>query len=278
MYSRRNDTTESVVSQESTILDLMAIYYTKYYRDELGLPDWQKRVAARASEEQCSERVIGKLELWSNEKYTTGKKILIVGSGTGAEFIAFSQRGCDVLAIEPNHNAVEIAHLKAKSHEFNPERIIQGYAESLPFVAEQFDLVWCFTVLEHVNNVYACIDEMVRVAKPGGKIFIVTPDYRQWYEPHYKMFMPMWAPKWLLRCWLYLRGRPTFFLNSLQFISSRMVREHLRKQPVTAMQVIHPWTVEWQGLIPLRMACVKFMASRLGIQRDQYWIVIKNEL
>jgi ubiquinone/menaquinone biosynthesis C-methylase UbiE len=49
-------------------------------------------------------------------------------------------------------------------------------AEKLPFADASFDLVTCQTVLIHMPDPGAAVDEMVRVARPGGLILAAEPN------------------------------------------------------------------------------------------------------
>ena len=49
-------------------------------------------------------------------------------------------------------------------------------AEKLPFADASFDLVTCQTVLIHTPDPGAALDEMVRVARPGGLILAAEPN------------------------------------------------------------------------------------------------------
>jgi SAM-dependent methyltransferase len=51
--------------------------------------------------------------------------------------------------------------------------------EHLPFADGAFDLVFSHEVLEHVVDDRVCAEEMVRVARPGGRIVIFVPN--RWY-------------------------------------------------------------------------------------------------
>ncbi len=46
-----------------------------------------------------------------------------------------------------------------------------------PFAAAEFDEIVCRHVVEHVPDVMALVTELYRIAKPGGRIKIVTPHY-----------------------------------------------------------------------------------------------------
>ncbi len=46
-----------------------------------------------------------------------------------------------------------------------------------PFADDEFDEIVSFHVIEHVPDVMAFVTELHRIAKPGGRIKIVTPHY-----------------------------------------------------------------------------------------------------
>ena len=52
---------------------------------------------------------------------------------------------------------------------------ILGDIERLPFGDATVDGIICTSVLEHVANSMACIQEIVRVVKPGGHIYVTVP-------------------------------------------------------------------------------------------------------
>ena len=193
-------------SRASRRLRLTA-YYTKYYRDVLGLPDWEGRAAARLSEEDNVRSFLREAEFWMNERFERGRRVLVAGGGTGAEFMVFARRGCDVDAVEPNPEAVAIAQEKARVEGIDPNRFRRGVAESLPFPDGHFDFVCCHSVLEHVQDVRRSVEEMIRVTKPFGRVLIATVDYRQCWENHYKLPLPMFLPRWMVKLLLRRKGR-----------------------------------------------------------------------
>lgn len=46
-----------------------------------------------------------------------------------------------------------------------------------PFSNDEFDLIVASHVIEHVPDVMAFVTELYRIAKPGGRIRVVTPHY-----------------------------------------------------------------------------------------------------
>jgi ubiquinone/menaquinone biosynthesis C-methylase UbiE len=83
---------------------------------------------------------------------------------------------------------------------------VQGFGERLPFPDETFDWIICHTVIEHVDNVDACIAEMVRVLRPGGYIHLEAPNYVWPWEPHLGIVVPPLCPKPLMRLLARMQG------------------------------------------------------------------------
>jgi len=55
----------------------------------------------------------------------------------------------------------------------------------LPFGANTFDAALCTQVLEHVNEPYLVLQEIQRVLKPGGRLFLTAPQsWHQHQKPH----------------------------------------------------------------------------------------------
>lgn len=54
----------------------------------------------------------------------------------------------------------------------HPNNSVQADALALPFRDAWFDLVQCQAVLEHVTDPQLAVDEMVRVLRPGGFLYI----------------------------------------------------------------------------------------------------------
>ncbi|WP_174406765.1 methyltransferase domain-containing protein [Desulfovibrio subterraneus] len=201
----------------------LSAYYHDYYCNVLGLPDWQKRVQIRLQEENSfGERVVLKFEQITGVELTD-KKVLVVGSGTGAEIGSLLRRTAQVYGVEPGGEGVALCRYRVSVAGGAPEQVQLGVAEALPWEDGFFDVVLCSTVLEHVQCVERAISEMVRVCRKGGRVFMALPDYRYPYEDHYKMLMPTFLPKVALKAYLKLRRRPVDFLDTLNFLTATQV-------------------------------------------------------
>lgn len=258
---------------------LLNDYYTNLYKNQLGLKDYQWRVQNRVNEDKVGF-------YYSADKYINlfsklvnldlkNKKVLVIGAGTGAEMIQFHRLKAKVIGIDPNGKALEIIKLKLKNEKLSEKIAIKAAAENLPFKNKEFDLVYCWQVLEHVQDLKKSLKEIIRVCKRNGYVFIGTPDYRQIVEPHYKMYLPMFLPKFLVKWLIKLRGRKTDFFDSLQWVTADKIKTILKQMPVTMMQIINAYSKkdkQSKGLTKL----MHWIEDNLGIEQDQYWIIKRH--
>jgi len=198
--------------------ELLERYYVRYYRDTLGLPDWQTKVAGRQREEEIeAARIQTVADIVGRP--LRGMRVLNVGCGTGGFNVAIERAGAESCGVDANPDAVGICSLRQALG--GGGRYAVAAAESLPFRDGSFDLVYCLSTLEHVTDVEATVREMVRVACPGGSIMLYAPNAWALYENHYKIFWPPRCPRPLARLYLRMRGRPTGFVDTLNYLSPR---------------------------------------------------------
>ena len=117
---------------------------------------------------------------------TTGKNkgnILDVGCGTGAFLNTMKEAGWDATGIEPDQSAREKALDLYGLHLDNSEKFYE-----LP--AQAFDAITMWHVLEHVHDLHEYIDQLKKIVKPTGKLFIAVPNYTAYDAKVYKEF---WA-------------------------------------------------------------------------------------
>lgn len=195
-------------------------YYKDYYKDSLGIPNWQILAERQLYEEKEELNRIKYLEnLLGSFK---NKKVLDIGCGTGGFLKAAEMKGARAVGIEPDEKAIEICRLKKCL-------VYKSYAEKLPFKDNQFDIIYCLTVLEHVQSVEKSILEMKRVLKTNGKIYIKCPNYLSFYEGHYKIFWMPFFPKKLAKLYLKIRKRPSEFIESINYVSPNLFKKIFKK-------------------------------------------------
>lgn len=97
------------------------------------------------------------------------KECLDVGTRDGAALDHLRNRGASkVQGVELIDKVVEYAVSKGRS-------VIVGDMQQLPYLDNTWDVVTSIHSLEHVPDPHKALDEMVRVCRNGGRIFIVVP-------------------------------------------------------------------------------------------------------
>jgi 2-polyprenyl-3-methyl-5-hydroxy-6-metoxy-1,4-benzoquinol methylase len=134
--------------------------------------------------------VLGLLRSYVPDFDPLGARVLDVGCGDGGVVIAFAEAGSLASGIEPNERSLRRAQVRAEEHGVSVD-FRTGYAETLPYPGDTFDLVILDNVLEHVEDREKTVREIRRVLRPGGLFYVVTPKpfafASLWSDPHYQM-------------------------------------------------------------------------------------------
>lgn len=102
-----------------------------------------------------------------------GATMLDIGGGPGYFRSAFQAAGARYLALDS-----DVGELTGLG-EVAPGTVI-GSGMQLPFRDDSLDVCYSSNVLEHVRHPWTMADEMVRVTRPGGTVFI---SYTVWFGP-----------------------------------------------------------------------------------------------
>jgi ubiquinone/menaquinone biosynthesis C-methylase UbiE len=98
-------------------------------------------------------------------------KWVVLGCGPKPRMLRYlRQRGRDVVGVEPVPDFVREARTFLQA----PDRVVEGAAESIPLAEGSVRLVYCNSVLEHVDSPSASLREMYRVLEPGGIAVVIT--------------------------------------------------------------------------------------------------------
>jgi SAM-dependent methyltransferase len=115
-------------------------------------------------------------------------KALDVGCGTGALATRLAEAGYEVSGVDPSAGMLEV--LRARSGAIEA---VKAAGTSLPFADDSFDLVLCVAVMHHIaepGDVSQTLAEMVRVAKPAGRILVWDHNPRNPYWEHLMARVP----------------------------------------------------------------------------------------
>lgn len=100
-----------------------------------------------------------------------GCRWLDVGAGSGTLAEALTGAGASVVAMDLSDRRVSGA---------TPTPFLVGRGERLPFRDASFHGVASSNVLEHVEDTWGLIDELLRVCRPGGFVYL---SWTNWYSP-----------------------------------------------------------------------------------------------
>jgi SAM-dependent methyltransferase len=176
------------------------------------------------------------------EKYLIGNRILDAGCGGGAYVELLSQRNFQVTGVENNDDFLQFI-----MRERSLGKYVKADITKLPFPDKSFDSVYCFDVLEHVND-HLAISELTRVA--SKRLIITVPQEDQWMHKFNLTFLH-YQDKTHLRN--YTRESIQGILNSHQYNNIKIFEE----LPIPIENLMQEFNRElldnykYQGLIDL---------------------------
>lgn len=116
------------------------------------------------------ERINMGLRLLGDGPYT---RALELGYGAGAVLLAVAPVAKEIHGIDLDADPVPVQEmLRERGHQSD---LRKGSVYDLPYEAESFDLVLCFSVFEHLKEYPRALAEAARVLKKGGKFLLGMP-------------------------------------------------------------------------------------------------------
>jgi ubiquinone/menaquinone biosynthesis C-methylase UbiE len=109
---------------------------------------------------------------------------LDVGCGTGALAARLADAGYEMTGVDPSDGMLRVLEQRRAK-----VRGMKGSGTALEFPDDSFDLVYCVAVMHHIaaaDDVRRTLAEMVRVAKPGGRVLIWDHNPR---NPYWRLLM-----------------------------------------------------------------------------------------
>jgi 2-polyprenyl-3-methyl-5-hydroxy-6-metoxy-1,4-benzoquinol methylase len=107
-----------------------------------------------------------------------GRKVLNLGSGPFFELTELGSIDKDFTLADIDPRAIELA--KEIHAGKIREATVLDPTQPLPFADGQFDIVVSMDVIEHVPEPEAWLRDATRVLRPGGVMFLTTPNYASW--------------------------------------------------------------------------------------------------
>ncbi|MFC7534495.1 alpha-(1-_3)-arabinofuranosyltransferase family protein [Actinoplanes sp. GCM10030250] len=183
-----------------------------------------------------------------------GARVLDVGGGPGYFSSEFRKAGATYLGIDPAVGDFAAAGATVSG-------MVRGSGTALPIRTGSLDVTYSSNVLEHVADPEAMLDEMVRVTKPGGTIYV---SFTPWWSPHGGHETGPWhlviGGHRARRRYQRIHGREpkNRYMESLFPISAartmRWARTARRAGAVTVIDVLpryHPGWARWVASVPI---------------------------
>lgn len=155
----------------------LAAYYPEDYgphRDAGGGPDAAPPGAARAGLRLWLKRHVGSRRIWWTPPLPAGARVLELGSGAGHFVREALARGWEVHAVEP---AAEPAARLARDPRV---RVHRGSAEAIDVPPGEFDAVFAWMVVEHLEDPRAVVRKVGAALRPGGYFVFSVPNAGCW--------------------------------------------------------------------------------------------------
>ena len=128
----------------------------------------------------------------------------------------------DAYGLDVDEDESEISKLRCLKNGIKIPLISSCRAEDMNYPDDFFDFVYCFSVVEHVQDVELCISQISRVLKKGCFAYIQTQNFNIPWEPHYKVILPTFLGKTVCKLILRLRGRNPKYLSTINFINKKI--------------------------------------------------------
>ncbi len=113
---------------------------------------------------------------------TTGMRVLDLAAGTGVSSAALAAPGAVIVACDFSLGMLGVGRPRHPEVSF-----VAGDALRLPFADAAYDVVTVSFGLRNVSDVAAALREMLRVTRPGGRLFVLetsTPTWRPFRAVH----------------------------------------------------------------------------------------------
>lgn len=175
--------------------------YRKY---QLNYAAGNPRIYNKISREQKASRMIKILKLFFGRKELKKLTVLDVGCSNGIIGNSLAKNFKKVIGIDIDRKAIQFAqkNFRNKNLEFKI-----GDAMNLRFKDNNFDIVICAHVYEHVPDSQRLFEEIHRVLRPKGICYLAVAN-RLWpLEEHYNLPFLSWLPKTLANRYIQLTNK-----------------------------------------------------------------------
>jgi 2-polyprenyl-3-methyl-5-hydroxy-6-metoxy-1,4-benzoquinol methylase len=153
---------------------------------------------ARASQSETAEGRFRRIQdvilrIRGNEAANRVLDIADIGCGAGTQSIIWAQAGYSVHALDINEPLVQLGRDRAATAGSDIDFRV-GSATDLPWGNESMDVCIALELLEHVTDWEACLNEFVRILRPGGVLFLTTTNRLCPVQQEFSLPLYSWYP------------------------------------------------------------------------------------
>ncbi len=163
---------------------------------------------------------------------------LDLGCGSGSFLAAIGPERA-MIGLDVAMRWLLIARKRLDEEGMTHVRLVCGNAEQMPFRGESFAAVVAGDVIEHVANQPGTLAESYRVMKPGGRIFLASPNrFSVAPEPH----VGVWGVGFLPRRWMgpYVRALRRRDFRAIRTLSYTEWTRLVRRSPFGQGSIVCP--------------------------------------
>jgi ubiquinone/menaquinone biosynthesis C-methylase UbiE len=191
----------------------------------------QPELAARFTAQELaagakSEAIVDAIDAARGRPIGPGDYVLEVGCGTAALGAAIAAHGASVVASDLSLRWLVLAGKRLGGNAASDVELVACAAEALPFPDASLDLVAAADVVEHVESPERFVHECSRVLRPGGLLFLTTPNrYSLGLEPHVRLWGVGYLPRGAAE--RYVSAARGVSYDHVHLLSARTLRRRL---------------------------------------------------
>jgi 2-polyprenyl-6-hydroxyphenyl methylase/3-demethylubiquinone-9 3-methyltransferase len=171
---------------------------------------------------------------------TTSLDVVDIGCGAGSQAIVWALDGHRARGVDISAPLIALARQRAADESLSAEFLV-GNATALPLGDTSCDVVLISELLEHVPDWIPCLNEALRVLRPGGVIYFSTTNRLCPVQQEFKLPLYSWYPAVMKRYCerLAVTTHPQWVqytsLPAVNWFTFYQLREYLRGRGVIAL-------------------------------------------
>jgi 2-polyprenyl-3-methyl-5-hydroxy-6-metoxy-1,4-benzoquinol methylase len=162
------------------------VYYAQASQSEEALQRFR-------SIRDCVLRILA-----NNQRAAAPLDVADIGCGAGTQCLLWAELGHHLHGLDVNASLVELANRRATSAGYTIDFRI-GSAVEMPWAEESMDVCLVLELLEHVAEWQRCLNECVRLLRPGGILVLTTVNKLCPIQQEFNLPLYSWYPAPLKR-------------------------------------------------------------------------------